>query len=349
MRLLVTGGAGFIGSALVRHLLSHTEHQVINVDKLTYAGNLASLGDLASHARYRFAQLDICQYEAMVELMLREEPTAILHLAAETHVDRSIDGAEDFVRTNVLGTQQLLQAATAYLARRPGMADAFRFIHVSTDEVYGDLAQDQGPVAEGAAYAPSSPYAASKAASDHLVRAWHRTHGLPTIVTNCTNNYGPYQFPEKLLPVLTLAAAQGRPLPLYGDGQQVRDWLFVEDHVRALLCVLDRGRIGETYHISAQEEVVNREIAHLVCTAVAAHTGGCVDELLALITSVRDRPGHDRRYALDASRLRRELDWQPRTSLQAGIQKTVSWYLDNPQWCQHVMQETTIAKVGVAT
>lgn len=330
MNILVTGGAGFIGSALVRHLIEHTSATVINVDKLTYAGNPASLAAVESSGRYRFEHADICDRPPLDDVFLRHQPHAVMHLAAESHVDRSIDGPADFVQTNLMGTYQLLEAARAYWA---GLSkpDAFRFLHVSTDEVFGDLGDTGSASSETCAYVPSSPYAATKAGADHLVRAWARTYGLPALITNCSNNYGPYQFPEKLVPHTILNALAGRPLPVYGDGSQVRDWLFVDDHARALCAVLERGAVGETYNVGARSERRNLDVVRAICH--------CLDSVLPdrapfeeLITFVEDRPGHDRRYAIDPGKLEQELGWAPAETFDSGLAKTVRWYLDNETW-----------------
>ncbi len=338
MKLLLTGGAGFIGSAVVRYLLEHSDHTVINVDKLTYAGNLESLPGAEGHSRYRFARVDIGDASEVSRLFGEYQPDAVMHLAAESHVDRSIDGPAEFMRTNIMGSYTLLEAARRYWQTLEEPArSTFRFHHVSTDEVYGSLG-DSGLFTEETCYQPNSPYSASKAASDHLARAWYHTYGLPVLTTNCSNNYGPYQFPEKLIPLMILNATQGRPLPVYGNGANVRDWLYVEDHVTALLRVLERGRIGETYNIGGHNEKTNLEVVHTLCALL--------DELLPdsahrphenLITFVKDRPGHDLRYAIDAGKIERELGWAPRETFDSGLRKTVQWYLDNPTWWQRVM------------
>ena len=335
--LLITGGAGFIGSMFIRLLISETEYQVVNVDKLTYAGNLESLESVAGDARYNFERADICDAETMRAILDRYQPRAIVHLAAESHVDRSIDGPGAFIQTNVVGTFTLLQQAHLYWSSLPLRRKRnFRFVHVSTDEVFGSL-PSKGYFTETTAYAPNSPYSASKAASDHLVRAWHHTYGLPTITTNCSNNYGPYQFPEKLVPLVVQNAVAGKPLPVYGKGANVRDWLFVEDHVRALLLILERGLDGQTYNVGGNNELSNIEIVQAICRLI--------DELAPnpligahrnLIEFVADRPGHDARYAIDASKIRRDLGWTPRETLETGLRKTVRWYLDNQQWAERV-------------
>jgi len=340
-RLLVTGGAGFIGSALVRWLLAETGAEVANLDKLTYAGNPDSLAEVAALPRYRFYRVDICDRAALRAIFAEFRPDAVLHLAAESHVDRSIDDPAGFVATNVLGTCQLLEAAREYWSGLDAQARAaFRFHHVSTDEVFGDLAPGAPPFCEATPYAPSSPYAASKAGSDHLVRAWGRTYGLPVVLSNCSNNYGPRQFPEKLIPHLILNALAGRPLPIYGDGAQVRDWLYVEDHVRALHLVLTRGQVGATYTIGGGGELTNLEVVEKLCALlgelVPDRPAGVAD-YRDLIQFVRDRPGHDRRYAIDAGRIRRELGWRPREDFTSGLRKTLVWYLEHRDWWQRVL------------
>lgn len=340
MRILVTGGAGFIGSALIRHLIETTAHEVLNLDKLTYAGNLESLSSIATNTRYEFVQADIADRATVDAVLERFAPHAIMHLAAESHVDRSIDGPAAFIETNIVGTYSLLEAARAYWAKLPAAErEAFRFHHVSTDEVYGDLHGVDDLFTETTPYAPSSPYSASKAASDHLVRAWHRTYGLPVLLSNCSNNYGPFQFPEKLIPLTILNALAGKPLPVYGNGLQVRDWLFVEDHARALLQVLCAGQVGETYNIGGHNEQKNIDVVRSICALLEElapdHPAG-VNHYADLISFVQDRPGHDQRYAIDAGKIQRELGWTPAETFQSGLRKTVQWYLDNPQWCQHV-------------
>ena len=340
MRILITGGAGFIGSALVRHLIEHTDHHVLNQDKLTYAGNLESLHSIASNTRYEFVQADIVDQATVSAVLERFRPQAIMHLAAESHVDRSIDGPAAFIQTNIVGTYSLLEATRAYWGTLPAAErEAFRFHHVSTDEVYGDLHGVDDLFTETTPYAPSSPYSASKAASDHLVRAWQRTYGLPVLLTNCSNNYGPYHFPEKLIPLVILNALAGKPLPVYGNGQQVRDWLFVEDHARALLKVVTAGEVGQTYNIGGHNEQTNLEVVHAICALLEelapAHPAG-VARYADLITFVQDRPGHDLRYAIDAGKIERELGWRPEETFATGLRKTVQWYLDNLEWCRHV-------------
>ena len=340
MRILVTGGAGFIGSALIRHLINDTEHEVLNLDKLTYAGNLESLAGIAQSPRYRFLQADIAD-SAVVNLALDEfQPDAIMHLAAESHVDRSIDGPAAFIQTNIVGTYALLESTKAYWMQLDAERKAaFRFHHISTDEVYGDLHGTDDLFLETTPYSPSSPYSASKAASDHLVRAWQRTYGLPVLITNCSNNYGPYHFPEKLIPLVILNALEGKPLPIYGNGQQVRDWLFVEDHARALLRVVTAGVVGETYNIGGHNEKQNIEVVQGICELLeelAPSKPADLAHYRDLITYVKDRPGHDLRYAIDASKIQRELGWVPQESFATGLRKTVQWYLHNLEWCRNV-------------
>lgn len=343
MKIVVTGGAGFIGSAVIRHIMNDTQDSVINLDKLTYAGNLESLISISDSQRYTLEQIDICNADELKRVFAEHQPDAVMHLAAESHVDRSIDGPAEFIQTNIVGTYTLLEAARAYWnGLDSGRQQAFRFHHISTDEVYGDLPHpgDQEDAAnhlfiETTAYQPSSPYSASKASSDHLVRAWLRTYEFPTLITNCSNNYGPYHFPEKLVPLIILNALEGKPLPIYGKGDQIRDWLYVEDHARALYKVATEGKVGETYNIGGHNEKKNLEVVQTICKIL--------DELVpasssyeSLITYVTDRPGHDRRYAIDASKIEKELGWSPQETFESGIRKTVQWYLDNPQWCQNV-------------
>ncbi|SEJ25883.1 dTDP-glucose 4,6-dehydratase [Pseudomonas linyingensis] len=340
-RILVTGGAGFIGSAVVRHLILNTPYEVANLDKLTYAGNLESLATVADSPRYRFYQVDICDAAALDRVFAEFRPDGVMHLAAESHVDRSIDGPSDFIQTNIVGTYTLLEAARRYWnGLAPKVKEAFRFHHISTDEVYGDLEGTDDLFTETTPYAPSSPYSASKASSDHLVRAWQRTYGLPVLVTNCSNNYGPFHFPEKLIPHVILNALAGKPLPVYGDGAQIRDWLYVEDHARALVEVVTRGQVGETYNIGGHNEKRNLEVVETLCDLLeelAPNKPAGVTQYRDLITFVRDRPGHDLRYAIDASKIARELGWVPQETFESGIRKTVQWYLDNRQWWQRVL------------
>jgi dTDP-glucose 4,6-dehydratase len=337
MMILVTGGAGFIGSAVIRHIIRHTTDSVVNVDKLTYAGNLDSLVDVSDSDRYTFEQVDICDRAGLDRVFQQYQPDAVMHLAAESHVDRSIDGPAAFIETNIVGTYRLLEAARAYwqgLDQKRKIS--FRFHHISTDEVYGDLEDPDTLFTEQTPYAPSSPYSASKAGSDHLVRAWLRTYGLPTLITNCSNNYGPYHFPEKLIPLMILNALEGKPLPVYGKGNQVRDWLYVDDHARALYKVVTEGAVGETYNIGGHNEKQNIEVVRTICTLLNEMAPSPFSPYESLITYVKDRPGHDLRYAIDASKIQRELGWQPDETFESGIRKTVQWYLDNQQWCQRV-------------
>ena len=337
--IFVTGGAGFIGSALVRYLINETEHNVINFDKLTYAGNLESLASIDSSDRYTFIQGDICDRKILDDVFKQHQPDYIMHLAAESHVDRSIDGPGEFIQTNITGTYEILEAARSYfLSLDEAKKSTFRFHHISTDEVYGDLGET-GLFTEETPYEPSSPYSASKAASDHLVRAWYRTYGLPVVVTNCSNNYGPYHFPEKLIPLIILNALEGKSLPVYGDGKQVRDWLYVEDHARALYKVVSEGTIGETYNIGGFNEKQNIEVVTTICNhlndLISDKPDG-VSDFNQLVTFVKDRPGHDVRYAIDANKINKELGWYPVETFESGIKKTIEWYLSETEWCQHV-------------
>lgn len=329
--ILITGGAGFIGSAVIRYILRHTAHRVVNVDKLTYAGNLAAVAEVSSDPRYAFERIDICDAHAMRRVFAQYRPAAVMHLAAESHVDRSIEGPALFISTNIVGTYTLLEVAREYWSSLDDAGrTAFRFHHVSTDEVYGDLDGSDALFTEDTPYAPSSPYSASKAAADHLVRAWHRTYGLPVLITNCSNNYGPYQYPEKLIPLVIRNALAGRPLPVYGRGDQVRDWLYVEDHARALYAVLTRGRVGETYNIGGHNEQRNIDVVRQICALLeelAPDKPAGVRRYEDLITFVPDRPGHDRRYAIDASKIARELGWVPQETFESGLRKTVQWML----------------------
>lgn len=337
-RILVTGGAGFIGSAVIRYIITNTQNEVLNLDKLTYAGNLDSLASIESSPCYQFRQLDICDADGLAQVVKDFKPTMIMHLAAESHVDRSIDGPAAFIQTNIVGTYTLLEAARKYwLTLDVDEQKAFRFHHISTDEVYGDLNGTNDLFTETTAYEPSSPYSASKASSDHLVRAWYRTYGLPTIITNCSNNYGPYHFPEKLIPLVILNALDGKPLPIYGKGDQIRDWLFVEDHARALYKVVTEGVVGETYNIGGHNEKQNIEVVKTICKILdelKPQASGQAYE--SLITFVQDRPGHDLRYAIDATKIKNELGWTPIETFETGIRKTVEWYLNNLDWCHRV-------------
>ncbi len=341
MKILVTGGAGFIGSAVVRHVINNTSDSVVNVDKLTYAGNLESLIQVENSERYAFEQVDICNRNALDVVFEKHQPDAVMHLAAESHVDRSIDGPAAFIETNIVGTYTLLEAARSYWNTMDGERKAaFRFHHISTDEVYGDLEGTDDLFTETTSYAPSSPYSASKASSDHLVRAWLRTYGLPTIVTNCSNNYGPYHFPEKLIPLMILNALEGKALPVYGDGMQIRDWLFVEDHASALYKVVTEGVVGETYNIGGHNEKANIEVVKTICSLLeemVPNKPQGVVQYQNLITYVKDRPGHDVRYAIDASKIERELGWKPQETFESGIRKTVEWYLNNQEWWSRVL------------
>ena len=338
MKIIVTGGAGFIGSAVIRHIINNTNDEVLNIDKLTYAGNLESLKDIDQDTRYNFKQIDICNADSLQQAFDSFQPDLVMHLAAESHVDRSIDGPAEFIATNIVGTYTLLEAARQYWqALDQSKKATFKFHHISTDEVYGDLEGTTDLFTESTPYAPSSPYSASKASSDHLVRAWHRTYGFPILVTNCSNNYGPYHFPEKLIPLVILNALDGKALPIYGKGNQIRDWLFVEDHARALYKVVTEGKIGETYNIGGHNEKQNIEVVKTICRIL--------DELKpqensqpyeSLITFVKDRPGHDLRYAIDASKIANELNWTPTETFDSGIRKTVEWYLNNMEWCSRV-------------
>lgn len=342
VKILITGGAGFIGSAVIRYLMLNTDCHVVNLDKLTYAGNLESLVEVADNPRYSFEHADITDSYALERIFAQHQPDAVMHLAAESHVDRSIDGPGTFIDTNITGTYTLLEATRSYWMQLPNDRKLkFRFHHISTDEVYGDLHGTDDLFTETTSYAPSSPYSASKAASDHLVRAWQRTYGLPTLVTNCSNNYGPFHFPEKLIPHMILNALHGKLLPVYGDGLQIRDWLYVDDHARALLEVVTRGEVGETYNIGGHNEQRNLTVVHTICDlleelAPERKVAG-VQRFRDLITFVKDRPGHDARYAIDASKIERELGWRPQETFESGMRKTVQWYLENEKWWQRVL------------
>lgn len=375
MKILVTGGAGFIGSAVIRHIISNTQDSVVNLDKLTYAGNLESLLTVSESSRYAFEHIDICNASELQRVFTVHQPDMVMHLAAESHVDRSIDGPSEFIQSNIVGTYNLLEAARAYWNELdPKRKSVFKFHHISTDEVYGDLPHPSDSVecamlsgelkaqslntqhsklnteetslplfTEQTAYSPSSPYSASKAASDHLVRAWQRTYGLPAVVTNCSNNYGPYHFPEKLIPLVILNALDGKPLSIYGKGDQIRDWLYVEDHARALYKVITEGEVGETYNIGGHNEKTNLEVVQAICKIldeqcpISSLSSSPNTQYSALITHVSDRPGHDRRYAIDATKIERELGWKPQETFESGIRKTVQWYLNNQKWCQRVL------------
>jgi dTDP-glucose 4,6-dehydratase len=341
MNFLVTGGAGFIGSAVCRHLCADPSNNVTNLDKLTYAGNLHSLRQIENQPNYRFVQADICDDGAVLKVLRDHQIDVVMHLAAESHVDRSIDGPAAFIETNVVGTFRLLDAALAYWRDLPEpRKSAFRFHHVSTDEVFGDLPFDSGIFTEETPYAPSSPYSASKAASDHLVRAWHETYGLPVVLSNCSNNYGPFHFPEKLIPLVILNALDGRPLPVYGKGANVRDWLFVEDHARALGLIATTGKVGESYNVGGGSERTNLDVVQTICAILdRKRPRGGGKSYGDLVTFVSDRPGHDRRYAIDASKIERELGWTPRESFETGLERTIDWYLDNAWWWQPLRKE----------
>jgi len=335
---IVTGGAGFIGSAVVRKIIESSDDIVVNIDKLTYAGNLDSLLPVAENPRYHFLQADICDSKAMAEVFAEHQPDAIMHLAAESHVDRSIDGPGDFIQTNIVGSYTLLEAARQYWnSLQADSKEAFRFHHVSTDEVYGSLG-DEGMFLETTPYDPSSPYSASKASSDHLVRAWNRTFGLPVVLTNCSNNYGPYQYPEKLIPLILQKARAGEALPIYGTGENIRDWLYVDDHARALILVMKQGSVGETYNIGGHNEVTNIDVVRTLCAILDDREPAKDGKPYAdLITYVTDRPGHDMRYAIDASKIQRDLGWTPEETFETGLAKTVDWYLANQQWIDRVL------------
>jgi len=351
MKILLTGGAGFIGSSVIRNALYTKDIEIINVDILTYAGNLDSLAPIKASTNYTFEHVNICDAPAIAEVFAKHQPTAVMHLAAESHVDRSIDRPSDFIQTNIIGTYTLLEESRIYWqSLTQKQQGAFRFHHISTDEVYGDLKQADELFTETTSYAPSSPYAASKASSDHLVRAWQRTYGLPTLITNCSNNYGPYHFPEKLIPHVILNALAGKPLPIYGDGLQIRDWLYVDDHARALLKVISEGEVGETYNIGGHNEKQNLDVVKTICNLLeelAPNKPAGVNNYKDLISFVSDRPGHDLRYAVDASKISQKLDWQPKETFDSGMRKTVDWYLANQEWCQRVLSgEYRLKRLG---
>ena len=336
MKILITGGAGFIGSALIRHIIEETHDTVINIDKLTYAGNLKSLSSVSNNKRYFFERVDICDRTSLELIFKKHKPDVVMHLAAESHVDRSIDNPDDFIQTNIIGTYNMLEISRDYLSTlNESRRQSFRFHHISTDEVYGDLEGDD-LFTESTAYAPSSPYSASKAASDHLVRAWHRTFDLPILITNCSNNYGPFHFPEKLIPRVILNALAGKSIPVYGAGDQVRDWLYVEDHVNALYTVLTKGTIGETYNIGAHNEMENIDVVFKICIILDELAPLKIGSYKDLIEHVRDRPGHDKRYAIDAKKIKENLGWRPKETFESGIRKTVLWYLENLEWCSSI-------------
>jgi len=339
--IAVTGGAGFIGSAVIRHLINNTDYTVVNIDKLTYAGNLESLITVSDSARYHFEQVDICDGVAIQGIFEQYQPEIVMHLAAESHVDRSITGPDDFIQTNIVGTYTLLEQSRSYWnSLDETKKKTFRFHHISTDEVYGDLEGTTDLFKETTAYSPSSPYSASKASSDHLVRAWNRTYGLPTIITNCSNNYGSYHFPEKLIPLVILNALAGKPLPVYGQGTQIRDWLYVDDHARALVLVATTGEIAETYNIGGHNEKQNIDVVKTICELLeelVPNKPNNIDKYHDLITFVTDRAGHDVRYAIDASKIAKELNWLPAETFESGLRKTVQWYVDNQVWCQNIL------------
>jgi len=341
MKILVTGGAGFIGSAVVRHIINNTKHSVLNIDKLTYAGNLDSLASIENSDRYTFNKMDICDSHALKNVFDDFQPNIVMHLAAESHVDRSIDGASEFIQTNIVGTFQLLEAAKNYWIDLPlSKKGHFKFHHISTDEVFGDLEGPNNFFTEESNYNPSSPYAASKASSDHLVRTWNRTYDLPAVITNCSNNYGPYHFPEKLIPLMILNALEGKPLPVYGDGKQIRDWLYVDDHARALVKVAEEGLNGETYNIGGNNEMANIDVVRLICELLESlrpDKPQGTQRYTDLITFVSDRPGHDVRYAIDATKITRELNWSPTETFETGLRKTVVWFLENETWWKRVL------------
>jgi|TARA_B110000881_G_scaffold148362_1_gene131419 dTDP-glucose 4,6-dehydratase len=350
--ILVTGGAGFIGSALIRHIIKNTYHSVVNIDKLSYSGNLQSLESIESNKDYIFEQVDICDEKELNRIFKKNKPDIVMHLAAESHVDRSIDGPGDFIKTNIVGTFTLLEQSKNYWQSLEGdKKNNFRFLHVSTDEVYGDLEGTTDFFSEETSYDPSSPYSATKASSDHLVRAWHRTYGLPVLITNCSNNYGPCQFPEKLIPHVILNALEGKNLPIYGDGRQIRDWLYVDDHVLALMSVVLDGNVGETYNIGGSNEIQNIEVVKKICNILDKLISNKLNGMASfseLITYVKDRPGHDVRYAINANKINRDLGWKPKESFESGILKTVQWYLTNNDWCENIQNGSyKLERLGV--
>ena len=350
--ILVTGGAGFIGSALIRHIIKNTYHSVVNIDKLSYSGNLQSLESIESNKDYIFEQVDICDEKELDRIFKKNKPDIVMHLAAESHVDRSIDGPGDFIKTNIVGTYTLLEQSKNYWQSLEGdKKNNFRFLHVSTDEVYGDLDGTTDFFSEETSYDPSSPYSATKASSDHLVRAWHRTYGLPVLITNCSNNYGPCQFPEKLIPHVMLNALEGKNLPIYGDGRQIRDWLYVDDHVLALMSVVLDGNVGETYNIGGSNEIQNIEVVKKICNILDKLISNKLNGMASfseLITYVKDRPGHDVRYAINANKINRDLGWKPEESFESGILKTVQWYLTNNDWCENIQNGSyKLERLGV--
>ena len=350
--ILVTGGAGFIGSALIRHIIKNTYHSVVNIDKLSYSGNLQSLESIESNKNYIFERVDICDEKELNRIFKKNKPDIVMHLAAESHVDRSIDGPGDFIKTNIVGTFTLLEQSKNYWQSLEGdKKNNFRFLHVSTDEVYGDLEGTTDFFSEETSYDPSSPYSATKASSDHLVRAWHRTYGLPVLITNCSNNYGPCQFPEKLIPHVILNALEGKNLPIYGDGRQIRDWLYVDDHVLALMSVVLDGNVGETYNIGGSNEIQNIEVVKKICNILDKLISNKLNGMASfseLITYVKDRPGHDVRYAINANKINRDLGWKPKESFESGILKTVQWYLTNNDWCENIQNGSyKLERLGV--
>ena len=350
--ILVTGGAGFIGSALIRHIIKNTYHSVVNIDKLSYSGNLQSLESIESNKDYIFEQVDICDEKELNRIFKKNKPDIVMHLAAESHVDRSIDGPGDFIKTNIVGTYTLLEQSKNYWQSLEGdKKNNFRFLHVSTDEVYGDLDGTTDFFSEETSYDPSSPYSATKASSDHLVRAWYRTYGLPVLITNCSNNYGPCQFPEKLIPHVILNALEGKNLPIYGDGKQIRDWLYVDDHVLALMSVVLDGNVGETYNIGGSNEIQNIEVVKKICNILDKLISNKLNGMASfseLITYVKDRPGHDVRYAINANKINRDLGWKPKESFESGILKTVQWYLTNNDWCENIQNGSyKLERLGV--